>query len=476
MANVCEKQSNCFLNNLFLMDKLLQQIKDLLGPQGALTGDDVRQRAIGFWNNAGIDAVAIVRPSTTEQVSAVLKLCNDAGQPVVAHGGLTNMVESSLTQSHELVLSLERMRAIEEVDIIGRTMTVQAGAILQSIQEAAAKHDLLVPLDLGARGSCTIGGNIATNAGGNKVIRYGMTRDMILGLEAVLADGTIVSSMNKMIKNNSGYDLKQLFIGAEGTLGVITRAVIRLQEAPQSQNTAIVAINTFEQVSQFLRLIDRALGGTLSAFEVMWNSFYTLMTTPPATSKPPLPQHYAYYVLVEALGSNQALDMERFVGAIEKATNEALIADAAVANSLSQSQAMWFIRDDVEQLRRFDPIFNFDISMQIKHMESYVEQLWKRVNAEFPNNKTFNWGHIADGNLHFTISVGDDSPKARQRLEQIAYEPLKDIEGSVSAEHGIGLEKKPYLHLTRGDAEIELMRALKKSLDPNGILNPGKIF
>ena len=270
------------------MDDLVKQFEAILDENGIFSGEKVGNRAVHVWNDASIEARVILRPTTTAQVSAILKLCNDAGQTVVAHGGRTGLVQSSITVADDVIISLERMNQIEEIDEVGRTMTVQAGVPLQILQESAEAAELFFPVDLGARGSCQIGGNVSTNAGGNRVIRFGMMRDNVLGLEAVLADGTVVTSMNTMIKNNAGYDLKQLFIGTEGTLGVITRLVLRLREAITEDETAFVAFDTFDQVTSFLKYIDGALGGTLSAYEVLWHDYYDLVTTAPATNKPSL--------------------------------------------------------------------------------------------------------------------------------------------------------------------------------------------
>lgn len=458
------------------MRDLLSECEAILGPQGVLTGADVSARSAGVWRQEGIAAKAILRPAATAELAGILRLCHSAGQPVVAHGGLTNLVESAVTTERDIAISLERMNAIEEIDPVGRTMTVQAGTPLQAIQDAAQQHELMFPLDLGARGSCTIGGNVSTNAGGNRVIRYGMTRENILGIEAVLADGTVVSSLNKMIKNNAGYDLKHLFIGTEGTLGIVTRLVLRLREAPGSQDTAFVAIDDFKQLTAFLKFMDRELGGTLSAFEVLWQDFYRLVTTAPAKSKPPVSQEHKYFVLVESLGADQIRDSERFQSALEKAMEKGLLADAAVAKSDSERQAMWAIRDDVEQPLRFMPIFTFDVSLQLKYMEDYVAEVRRAIDRQWPDNNTFTFGHLGDGNLHFCVAVGDGGLETRRRVEACLYEPLRDLNGSVSAEHGVGLEKKPYLPWCRSEAEIALMRTLKKALDPRGILNPGKIF
>ncbi|MEM1230410.1 MAG: FAD-binding oxidoreductase [Pseudomonadota bacterium] len=451
---------------------LIEQLRADLGADAVLTGDAVHGRSAGIWRKDTIAAAAIVRPRSTEEVSTVLKACHAIGQPVVTHGGLTGLVKGALTGPDDLVLSLERMDQIEAIHPLDRTAIVQAGVPLQTLQEAADEQSLLYPLDLGARGSCTVGGNIATNAGGNRVIRYGMTRDMVLGLEAVLADGTIVSSMNQMIKNNAGYDLKQLFIGTEGSLGIVTRAVLRLREKPTGQSTLFAALSSFEDLARFLKHIDAALSGTLSAFEVMWQNFYRLVTTAPAQGQPPLSQDYPYYVLVEALGASDA----QVEAALADALESGLIADAVLAQSEAQRIALWSLRDDVEQCFQYAPTFTFDVSLRVSDMQAYVDEVNARLAAAYEQPRNFTFGHMGDGNLHFVVAVGQGGPKHRAAVERCVYEPLAAIGGSVSAEHGVGLEKKPYLSLSRNPAELALMAALKRALDPQGLLNPGKIF
>ncbi|MEX2326732.1 MAG: FAD-binding oxidoreductase, partial [Pseudomonadales bacterium] len=380
------------------------------------------------------------------------------------------------SNNNEVAISLERMNHIEEVDTQSRTMTLEAGVPLQVAQEAAEREQMLFPLDLGARGTATVGGNLSTNAGGNRVIRYGMMRDQVLGLEAVLADGTIITSMNKIIKNNTGYDIKQLFIGAEGTLGIVTRLVLRLRALPASQDMAFVALNNFKDVTTFLNHIDTALGGTLSAFEVMWKDYYKLVTTPPARGKPPLSHQYHYYVLLEALGGHPQRDNERFVQALEYCLTEGIITDAVIAQNQSERDAMWAIRDDVGQVAQNWPIFTFDVSVSLNHMESYVEELKADLAEKWPEHTCMIFGHLGDGNLHIIVGIGDGTPDAKKQVEETVYQGLVSRGGSVSAEHGIGLQKKDYLSWSRSEPEIAMMQLIKNSLDPKNILNPGKIF
>ena len=456
------------------MEQLLVKLRALLGDGGVLEGADAEEKAQGAWAPMGVPD-AILRPKSTDDVSAILKLCHQAGTPVVPWGGKTGLVEGGHVDGG-LALSMERMTRIEELDPMSGTMTVQAGVPLQAACEAAEAQDMLFPLDLGARGSATIGGNISTNAGGNRVIRYGMMRDMVLGLEAVLADGTVISAMNHMIKNNAGYDLKQLFLGTEGTLGVVTRAVLRLRPAPRSQDTAFVAIDGFEGVAAFLRHIERALGGTLSAFEVMWEDFYKLVTSPPASGHPPIPHGHSYYVLVESLGGNQEEDSARFEAALMAALEAGEIADAVIAKNQGERNAMWALRDDVGQVLQNWPIFTFDVSLRIPDMETYLSEVKAEIARKWSEHTAMIFGHLGDGNLHVIVGVGDESVQARRDVEACVYGPLRARGGSVSAEHGIGLEKRDYLGWSRSPEEVALMRTLKATLDPKGILNPGKVL
>ena len=456
--------------------QILKDIEAIVGNKGILTGNDVANRQAGIWIEEGIKAKAIVRPKNTEELSRVLKICNEKKQPVVPHGGLTGLAEGAITKEGQIAISTERLNEIESIDTVGRTITLGAGVQLEKAQNKAEENNLMLAVDLGARGSCTIGGNISTNAGGNMVVKYGMTRDSVLGLEAVLADGRIVTSLNEMLKNNSGYDLKQLFIGTEGTLGFVTRAVLRLREKPKSTNTALLAVNSFTQVTQFLKHIDSGLGGNLSAFEVMWEDFYKQVTTEPALNSPPLSQGFPYYVLVESTGSNQQKDSEHFEELLEEALNLEIIEDAVVSKSDSDRSNLWAIRDDVEQHYQDGPVKMFDISMPILSMEKYISDVHEKFSENWKTYKCVVFGHLADGNLHVVSGVGSDDDESIRKMESCIYDPLKSIGGAVSAEHGIGLEKKDYLGISRTEIEIDIMRTLKKSLDPNNILNPGKVF
>lgn len=457
------------------MNTLLDQLKSLLGETGVLEGERARETAQNNWSRLGTPR-AVLRPASTIEVSRVLELCHAASHPVVPWGGRTGLVEGA-NADEAFALSLERMNRIENIDPAGGTMTVEAGCVLQNVTEAADAQGLFFPLDLGARGSATIGGNISTNAGGNRVIRYGMTRDMVLGLEAVLSDGTVLSSLNRLIKNNAGYDLKQLFIGSEGTLGVVTRAVLRLRPKPASHAVALVAVDRFESLPRLLRHVERGLSGSLSAFEVMWEDFYRLVTTPPAKGRAPLAYEHPYYVLIEQLGSHETSDMAQFERVLGEALEQEIVTDAVIAKSQAERSAIWSLRDDVGQVMRNWPVFTFDVSLPITEMEEYVASVRSQLFARWPDKTTLMvFGHLGDCNLHLITGVGDGSAEARHGVEHIIYGALRGRWGSVSAEHGIGLEKRAYLPLSRSATEIALMRRLKLALDPKNILNPGKVF
>ena len=409
-----------------LEKNVLNDLQSFLPKKALLIDEDVSLRtAGGLHTEEPIEAKVIVRPETTQEVSQILALCNKYEQKVVVHGGLTGLVYGTRTSSDQLIISLERMNAVMDVDPIGRTITCQSGVTLQAIQEKAESENMFFPLDLGARGSCSIGGNISTNAGGNRVIRYGMTRDSVLGIEAVTSDGTILSSMNKMIKNNAGYDLKQLFIGTEGTLGIVTKCVLRLREAPISQNTAIVAIKDFSSIIKFLKHIDSGLGGNMSAYEVMWKEFYEMVTNHLEETALPLKKNIPFYVLVESMGSDQNKDEEHFELLLNKAFEQEMIVDAVLAKSEKERLSLWALRDDVEKQAQYGPTVMFDVSLPINEMENYVSEVEKNLKKNWDEFHHIVWGHLADGNLHLVVGTGDLNSDIVRKIENSVYDPLK---------------------------------------------------
>jgi len=458
------------------MTDLLNSLRVIVGEQGVLQGEAVRSRQSSYWHRQPMQAQAILRPATVAELSACLRLCHAAGQPVIPLGGNTGLAEATASTAEHMMLSLERMQRIEAVDEVGRSMTVEAGAILQTVQERAVESGLLFPVDLGARGSCTIGGMLATNAGGFSVLRYGMMREQVLGLEAVLADGTVISSLGGYLKNNTGYDLKQLFVGSEGTLGVITRAVLRLEELPTARTCAMIAVRDFAQVTALLKHLDRAANGALCAFEVMWSEFFSLNTGGHSAHRSPFAEAWPFYLLVEWQGRDEHDLRERFEQALAVAFDDDLLTDAVIAQSLNEREALWAIREASEPEELFfDRTQGFDVSLAIRDMEAFVCRL-KVDLAELDERATLLvFGHLADGNLHLTVGMHEPGP-SHAEVERVVYTCVQAFAGAVSAEHGIGLEKKVWLPISRQPAELDLMRLLKRTLDPRGILNPGKIF
>jgi FAD/FMN-containing dehydrogenase len=424
----------------------------------------------------GVSPQAVFRPRSTAEVSRILARCHAEGVPVVVQGGMTGLVCGALPRTNEIVISLERMNRIEAIDVKAATAIVEAGAVLEMVQKQVEALSLSFPLDLGARGSCTIGGNIATNAGGNRVIRYGMMRELVLGLEVVLADGTVIENLRKYFKNNTGFDLKQYFIGSEGTLGVITRAVLRLFPLPAERAVACCSLSCFSNVIALLDLMRRRLGGELTAFEVMWHSYFVRATALPHV-KPPLPADRTFYVIVEASSVDATNIRDRFESLLAQAHEAALIDNAVIAKSEAEAASIWRIRDaSVDVHAAIRPAISLDVSLAIDRMEEFAASADEAAQAVDPRSCIVVFGHLGDGNLHVSVHHADDRPDLGEALERRIYDLVAACGGSISAEHGIGISKRPYLRHSRTETEIALMRAIKKAIDPKGILNPGRIF
>jgi FAD/FMN-containing dehydrogenase len=456
---------------------IIGELRAVFDATTVLTGDDIHARYFTDVRDEPVPPpIAVMRPRTTEDVSRFLSICYKARVPVTTQGGMTGLVGATLPFAGEIVLSMERMNAIEEVDTGGAVVIAQAAVPLQRVHERVAEHGFMYPLDLGARGTCTIGGNISTNAGGNRVIRYGMTRDLVLGLEAVLADGTVLKGLRKYIKNNTGTDLKQLFIGTEGTLGVVTRAALRIFPAPAEQQVSLSALPSFDAVRALLDLSRKRLGGELTAFEVMCNAYYRYATELVKGVVAPLKAGSPYYILMESSGS----DGERLRSDVEKLLEEALgegiITDATIASSGAAAAAIWRVRDSsVEVSRVTAPSVGSDISLAIDQMEPFTKAIEKAIKKVDKDAIMTVLGHVGDGNLHVNAKYSAPDDK-HEEMKEIIYNTTADYGGSISAEHGIGIARKPYLKLSRTAEEIETMRRLKRALDPHHILNPGRVF
>jgi len=456
------------------MSEILQILEQIVGAGDVLTGDEWNARSPVWETHQPCNAWAIVRPSTTQQVAEIMKACHERGQSVVPYGGLTNLVQGCVTTPDDLALSFEKMNQIEDIDTTGSTMTVQAGVTMQAAQERAEQENLFFPVDIGARGTCMVGGNVATNAGGTKVIRHGMIRDSVLGLEVVLADGTIIESMNYFLKNNSGFDLKQLFIGTEGVLGLITRIVFRLDVLSRSHNVALVACENYAQVLAVLNKSRRGLGSSFCGFEVMWDSFFGQVVLPVGKLSSPVAAGHAFAIIIEAMGMEPGVDDDTFEAVLTDMFESKLIVDGTVAKSDSERNAIWAIRHEVEWVVK--GAFVFDVSLPIESVNDYVAIVTAGVAADIDDARVVAFGHLGDNNVHISVLSESASAENAQDVEKHIYESLVPYRGAISAEHGIGLGKKEYLSISRTEAEIELMRTLKRSLDPRNILNPGKVI
>jgi FAD/FMN-containing dehydrogenase len=458
-----------------MADSIVDALRKALGAGAVESGEAIGRR---YWCDAtGVapqPPLAVVRPRTPDEVATILCLCNERRQPVIAQGGLTGLAGGATPRGGEIALSLERMNGIEEIDPAAATITVKAGTPLQTVQEAAADAGFLLGLDFGARGSAQIGGNISTNAGGIRVIRYGMAREQVLGLEVVLADGTILTSLNKMLKNNAAYDLKHLFIGSEGTLGVVTRAVLRLHPRPADLLTALCALPSYEAVVAFLRHAQQALG-QVSAFEAMWNDAYDFVASR-REGVPPMAATHPFYVIVEHAGTDPDADAAAFEATLAAAHDRGLLIDVTVAQSEKQARAIWAIREGIAEWENVVGQIHLDVSLPIGTIGEFAERCRERLAAGWPELVATFYGHIGDSNLHVSLAPGTDDEATRHGAEAAVYDTVRDFAGSISAEHGIGTLKRDFLAYSRTPAELALMQRLKFALDPHNILNPGKVL
>jgi FAD/FMN-containing dehydrogenase len=420
------------------------------------------------------EPLAVLMPKSVEEVAAMLALCHRHGQPIAVQGGLTGLVAGGHPLAGEVALSLEKLTGIEEIDTESSTLTALAGTPLQVIQQAAEEAGLICAIDLGARGSATIGGNVSTNAGGNQVLRYGMTRRNVLGLEVVLADGTVVTSLNKMMKNNAGYDWMQLFIGSEGTLGVVTRVVLQLHPWPQGIETALIAVDGAATALKLLRALEREAPNGLLVFEAMWREFYARAVDTIGLA-PALPLGSELYLLVEApMGAGGRGAFEDLLGSLSE---RGLIADAVIAGSGNERARLWAFRESIYHYIRHWPLHvSYDISLPLNRMAEGVDALRAAGRTIAPDVEIVIFGHLADSNLHIVAYGPENRAELPKLCHEAIYRTTRALGGSISAEHGIGRVKKPYLPLSRSPAELALMRTLKQALDPAGILNPGRVI
>ena len=458
------------------MSTLLDQLKASLDNASLVLGDAISDKYYSDWSGAKpCPPAALLKPKTTDELSTIMALCHQYDQPVVVQGGLTGLAGGATPQQGEFAISLERMSDIEEIDTTAMTLTAHAGTPLQLLQEAAAEHDLFLPLDLGARGSCMIGGNVATNAGGTEAIRYAMTRSIVLGLEAVLADGTVINAMNKMVKNNSGYDLKHLFIGSEGTLGIVTRVVLQLQPTSRSSHTALCALNSYAAVTALLIELKRSLGSGLTGFELMWDSYYDKVMEVVPNLSSPFAESHPFYLLVEYKDNDEVSGEQRFESTLFAQLEAGLLTDALIAQSHQDAATFWQIRDGIGELFQvLGPVSNQDVSLPVTEIGVFAADLDKRLKDKYANIGVLLFGHIGDNNLHVTAYTGRDEDKAR--INEDIMLMIGEYSGAITAEHGIGVLKRDFLPLSRTDSEISLMKSIKLAMDPKNILNPGRVI
>jgi FAD/FMN-containing dehydrogenase len=466
---------------------LITRIGEVVGPQGLITDPAEMEPYTMDWRRIYQGATAaVVRPANTEQVAAVVRLCAESGTPIVPQGGNTGMCMASVPRagSDDIVLALTRMNRIRDVDPLNNTLTAEAGVVLANIQAAAAEVDRLFPLSLGAEGSCVIGGNLSTNAGGVNVLRYGNTRDLVLGLEVVLPDGRVWNGLRSLRKDNTGYDLKHLFVGAEGTLGVITAAVLKLFPKPSASATAWAAVKNPEAALELLALLRRHCGDRVNAFELISRNCVDLVLRHIPGARDPLAEQHGWYVLTE-LGDSRAHDELRseLERALESALERGLVIDVTLAESGAQAEALWRIRESIPEAARSEAgmLYRHDISVAVSAIPAFIAEARIALEQRFPGSHVLCFGHLGDGNLHYNAFVpgrsrSDAAARQAHDVTDLVYDIVERYGGSFSAEHGVGLAKVAELRRYKSDVELDLMRAIKHALDPGGLMNPGKVL
>ena len=465
---------------------LVGRLRHLVGSSGVVSDPDEMAGYLTDWRNAYAGtAAAVVRPASTEEVAAVIELCHEAGVAVVPQGGNTGLCGGAVPDSsgRQMVLSLTRMRRIRDLDVANQTITVEAGAILQSVQDAAAAAGQLFPLSLGAEGSCTIGGNLATNAGGTGVLRYGTMRDLTLGLEVVLPDGRIWNGLRGLRKDNTGYDLKHLFIGAEGTLGVITAAVLKLFPAVRSRVTAWVALPGPQAAVDLIGILRELAGDRLTGFEIMSRQSVDFVLRHLSGARDPFGDRHPWYALVELSDSLPVAALDEVIeSALGEAVERGLVVDAVVASSPAQVAALWALREGISEAQNHEgPSLKHDVTVPVSRIPAFVERTDRALEEAVPGVRVVMYGHIGDGNLHYNLSkpvgCGDDEFRARAGdLARVIYDQTSASDGSISAEHGLGQSKRGIIADYKDSYELELMRGIKQLFDPRGLMNPGKVL
>jgi FAD/FMN-containing dehydrogenase len=460
------------------MSETFSRLKEAVGPKGFSEDQAEIAPHLEEWRSKYEGhSPLLLKPATTAEVAAILSIAQDTGTAIVPQGGNTGLVGAQIPFHGEVLLSLKRMNKIRALDADGMVLTAEAGVTLAEAQAAAAAQNLLFPLSLASEGSCTIGGNVSTNAGGTHVLRYGMMRALVLGLEVVLADGRVLPMLKSLHKDNTGYDLKQIFIGAEGTLGVVTAAALRLFARPAETAVAFVAMNDPTAALRLLGLMQEKTGSLLSAFELIPRLALELSVKHIPGVRDPLAAPSPWYALLEVSGGVGATALTNT--ALAAALEQDLIQDATLAQNVAQARALWKVRESIsEAQKREGASIKHDISVPVAAIPAFIEQATAAVQAKFPGARPVSFGHMGDGNLHFNFSApagGDEAFLAQwDEMQLTVHDIVKEFSGSISAEHGIGIMKRDLLPRYKSSEELDAMRALKHAFDPKNILNPGK--
>jgi FAD/FMN-containing dehydrogenase len=464
---------------------VIRLLKNIVGENNVLVDGDLSAYELDWRKRSRGKALAVVKPASTLEVSAVVKTCAASGISIVTQGGNTGLVGGSIPDESglQVVLSLGRMNTVRGIDGANMTMTVDAGCILQTLQDIAEKAGFLFPLSLAAEGSCTIGGNLATNAGGTQVVRYGNARDLCLGLEVVTAQGEIWEGLSGLRKDNTGYDLRDLFVGSEGTLGIITAATLKLYPAPAARLTAWAAVPSMQHAVSLLGLAHKHLGAGLTGFEVMGQFALSLVAKHYPQQRVPLWQDFPYCVLLENSDhESESHAREQFEKLLETAFEDGCVVDAVVAENLTQAHQLWHIRESIPLAQAEEGLnIKHDISIAVSRIPEFVAQTDALLAAAVPGVRLVNFGHLGDGNLHYNVQApveGNSKDFLRDReadVNTIVYDSVARFDGSISAEHGVGSLKIDKLEHHKSPVALGMMRAIKHALDPQGVMNPGRV-
>ena len=467
-------------------NELIESLRQIVGAANVLTEGDLTAWVQDWRKRETGKALAVVRPASTLEVAAVVKACAAAGVSMVPQGGNTGMVVGSTPDASgtQVVLSLTRMNKVRTLDAGNLTITVDAGCVLQNLQEECEKAGFLFPLSLASEGSCTIGGNLGTNAGGTQVVRYGNTRELCLGLEVVTAQGDIWEGLTGLRKDNTGYDLRHLFIGSEGTLGVITGATMKLYPSPKSQLTAFAAVPSLEAAVQLLGLAHQHLSAGLTGFEVMGQFALSLVAKHYPQQRVPFWEDSAWCVVLEnSDNESEAHARECFERLLEAAMEAGCISDAVVAESMAQAHALWHIRESIPLAQAEEGLnIKHDISINVSRIPEFVRETNALLLTRFPGARLVTYGHLGDGNLHYNVQAPENADQARFLNEQeepmnaLVYEVVDRYKGSISAEHGVGSLKADKLEQHKSPVALGMMRAIKQALDPHNLMNPGRVL